>query len=149
MTRRTFLAGICITALLICTPNAYADDAADVRALSDKYVELMNDGDGVALAGLFHPKENSFGGLADLLGEGIHTEATMKAMFAGGFKTVLAWRHQDVNVVGSTAVVTGYWIGTAVLPDGRAFNNPWRVSMVWAKGGDGWKVLHVHLSRLE
>ena len=121
----------------------------DITAVCESWLAAFNTRDVAALLTYAHPEETSFGGLGALLAEGnAANEEYIKGMFEAGLKPDLQWRHLKVKVFGSTAVSTGYLVGTVHLPDGNILDTSWRNSMMWIRQEETWKYVHSHSSAL-
>ena len=137
-----------LMASVTLTSAVAADEVEDVKAATENWLSALNAGDVTALLPYYHSEETSFGGLGDLLTEGIHTKEFMTAFFESGFKTDLQWRHMKVKVFGKAAVVTGYLTGTVTLPGGTVLPDSWRSSVMWVQQEGEWKIVHFHASEL-
>jgi ketosteroid isomerase-like protein len=58
-------------------------------------------------------------------------------------------RHNEVALYGDVAVVTGYQHGWYKGLDGERKNILNRVTLVWNKMDNGWKIVHAHYSELK
>ena len=130
------------------TSAVAADEAGDVKAATEGWISALNAANVSALLPYYQSEETSFGGLGDLLTEGVHTKEFMTAFFESGFKTDLQWRHLKVKVFGKAAVVTGYLAGAVTLPGGTVLEDSWRTSVMWVQEEGSWKIVHFHASYL-
>ncbi len=127
---------------------ALADDMDDVKAAEENYYAAMNSGDAHGWAQSRLSAESTRfgpgGGLLEVFGSLEEQEQNRKAEFDAGLKYNLRARHQDIRVYGNTAVVTLYGVGA--VGNNAQVNN--RITRVWGKRGDQWKMVHAHLSPL-
>ena len=130
------------------TSAVAADEADDVKAATEAWLSDLNAQNVTAYVAYYHPEETSYGGLGDLLTEGIHTKEFMTVFFEAGFKTDLQWRHLKVKVFGKAAIVTGYLAGAVTLPGGKGLEDSWRTSVMWVQEEGKWKIVHFHASEL-
>ena len=133
---------------MFLTAVAMADDVDDVKAADENYYAAMNSGDARGWAQSRLSAESTRfgpgGGLLELFGSLEEQEQNRKAEFDAGLKYNLRARHLDIRVYGNTAVVTLYGVGAA--GNNAQVNN--RITRVWGKQGDQWKMIHAHLSPL-
>jgi len=148
--KRLITALIVLTASLILTSTATADDAADVKAAVLKLTEALNSGDAEAIPEYLSVDSGfSYRGRLFSRWEGDVTVAWYKSLFDAGVKWNWSWRHLDVKVYGNAAVVTGYQEGNYTHSSGTIVQGTKRVSEFWIKQGGKWKRVHRHVSQLE
>ena len=143
-----------LTTLLVAgmflTTVAVADDADDVKAAVQKYITALNTGDANAYVQTRTLEYSSFSG-GGLLGRS-HSLEEQKNGFQGnidsGVKLNLRIRHLEVRVYGTTAIATGYTVGTITGPDGTTEPVREQRTSVWIKQGGQWKQAHRHTSPL-
>ena len=135
-------------AVSILTTPAIAGDADDVKSAVLKMNAAWNAGDIETIS-----EHNADGSLFNFTGLLlVNTEfdkERTKSQFEEGLKYDRTWKHLEVTVYGNSAVVTGYHVGRATLPDGTYRDGTRRVSEFWTKMGGKWKLVHRHASQLE
>jgi len=137
---------------LLLTTVALAGDVEDVKAVVQNYYAALNSGNMDAWSGNFQTGHTAFGGGGTFLEETTSLQeqrANRQAALDAGVQYNLQPLHSDVRVYGNlTAVATRYGVGTITQADGttRQVNN--RITDVWVKQGEQWKVVHRHVSPL-
>ena len=137
---------------MFLTTVALAGDVEDVKAVVQNYYASLNSGNMDAWSGNFQSGHIAFGGGGTFLEETTSLQeqrANRQAALDAGVRYNLQPLHNDVRVYGNlTAVTTRYGVGTITQADGttRQVNN--RITDVWAKQGEQWKVVHRHVSPL-
>ncbi len=139
-----------LTTLLVIgmflTSVAMADDVDDVKAAVQRYTTALNTEDANALMQLHAVESTSFdprGGLLETF------DSLEQAVLDTGLKYNLQARDIGVRVYGNlTAVATSYAVGRITLPNRTTRQVNIRITMVWAKQGGQWKVVHRHHSPL-
>ena len=116
---------------------------AAVRALDSAY----NNGNVDTAARYFHPEHSRFEA-AGVLIEGGFTRDGLQAALDAGTDFNFTDRHLGVKVYGTTAVATGYLVGTVTEPDGTVIQVMDRFSEIWIKEGNRWLRVHIHSSPL-
>jgi ketosteroid isomerase-like protein len=67
--------------------------------------------------------------------------------FEGVARVEYAYESEDVTVISEdAALLTGWGTSRVTLEDGRSFERPFAVSLVFVRKGGDWKVLHGHYS---
>jgi len=67
--------------------------------------------------------------------------------FQGVASVERIYESEDVTAISEeAALLTGRGTSTVTLEDGRSFEGPFAVSLVFVLRGDRWKVLHGHYS---
>jgi uncharacterized protein (TIGR02246 family) len=144
---RAFLAAVSITALLSC--SAVAGPKEDALAIVDKWTKAFAASDVDAIVALYAPD-------ALFMGTGSKTVVTDTTAIRKYFEDAILTRRpraapmssSEVMVLSDTAVVfTGLNESTGVL-DGKPFSNPGRVTLVIAKRGLEWQIVHFHRSAM-
>lgn len=69
-----------------------------------------------------------------------------KGAFDAGVAINLHVEQLQARVLGNTAIVTGYRVGSITFPDGKVTNDRSCLTMMWAKAKT-WMLQHVHLSQ--
>lgn len=140
-----------VTGMFLATP-ARADDVDDVKAAEDNYYAAMNSGDARAWAQSRLSEESTRfgpgGELLEVFGSFEEQVQKRKAAINAGLKYNLRARHRDIRVYGNTAVVTLYGAGTVTLAGGNNAQVNNRITRVWGKKDNQWKMVHAHLSPL-
>ncbi len=149
-----FLVGVALTA------KVRADDAADVKAAYVRHITLSRTGQIDSFVGQHLPGHTAFGPNGALLTRNDSLEEEKKyrqALFDRGrtdstqpsFTSVAnVLRHLEVQLYGTTAVLTGYLQGPVTLSDGSTRQGTRRVTAVWIKQGNEWREVHDHMSTL-
>ena len=129
---------------------ALADDVDDVKAAMKGYFAALNAGDWNALSRYRMPEHNAFTAGGTLLGSStsLAEQRNFFAPVTTGLKFNFQLRHVGVKVYGSTAIVTGYLVGTSTTADGTTNPLRGRRTGVMIKQGGQWKEAHYHQSRL-
>jgi ketosteroid isomerase-like protein len=70
----------------------------------------------------------------------------VRDLFASGIKADLAVRDLKVRVFKDAATVTGFRVGGLAMPGEEPRERTLCLSMMWARQGGKWKLVHVHLS---
>ncbi len=126
---------------------AWADDLDDVKAAEENYYAAMNSGDARGWAQSRLSEDSTRfgpgGELLEVFGSFEEQVQNRKASIDAGLEYNLRAQHREVRVYGNTALVTVYGSGTV---NNAQVNN--RITRVWVKQGDQWKMLHAHLSPL-
>ncbi len=150
-----------IISLLIATNSAAQADAessvAEVRAAFLDYVDAENGADVDRIAEHYFPGTvSSFGprgghlSVSDLDGSKEELKNSIASQIAAGREISLFTRDLKIHVYGSSAVVTGYWVGS-IKPAAERLPGfgPWRFSSIWVRDGSAWREAHRHTSLLE
>ncbi len=121
---------------------------ADVLANLNQAVEHFNGQNAEPFVECFTSTLSLFGVLGGLHDEISMDAASWQAQFDAGYAPNVSPRHVDVEILGDTALLTGYMHGTIATPDGTTVQGPWRLTTVYIKEADGWKARHNHWSKL-
>ena len=135
--------------LLMTAASADRHEAEGMKAAAHGIISAWNAGDVEAIAQYHHSKGTSyFPADGGLLSE--FDAAYYKGAFAAGLKVNFQFRHLDIKTHGDTAVVTGYFVGAIIIPEGmgESQQGPWRSSSTWMKEDGKWKMLIAHTSAL-
>jgi len=147
-----------LTTLLVVgmflTTVAMADDVDDVKAAVQGHFAAVNAGDVNAYI-QYYPSETSRFAGGGLLAR-VHSleerrndfQAGVDARVDAGVKRNLELQHMEVKVYGTTAVVTGYLVGTSTAADGTVTQSRQQRTEVLIKQGGQWKSVHNHRSPL-
>ena len=136
----------------LLTTAALAGDVDDVKAVVQNYYAALNSGNMDAWSRNFQAGHTAFGGGGTFLEETTSLQeqrANRQAALDAGVRYNLQPLHNDVRGYGNlTAIATRYGVGTITQADGttRQVNN--RITDVWVKQGEQWKVVHRHVSPL-
>ena len=149
-----FLVGLALTA------KVRADDAEDVKAAYVRHITLSRTGQINSFVEQHLPGHTAFGPNGALLTRNDSLEEekkTRQAMFDRGRRdstqpsftsAANVLRHLEVQLYGTTAVLTGYLQGPVTLSDGSTRQGTRRVTAVWIKQGNEWREVHDHMSTL-
>ena len=136
-----------IISLLIATNSAAQADAesavAEVRAAFLDYVDAENGADVDRIAEHYFPGTfSSFGprgghlSVSDLDESKEELKNSIASEIAAGREISLFTRDLKIHVYGSSAVVTGYWVGSIKSAAERVPDlGPWRFSSIWVRDG--------------
>jgi ketosteroid isomerase-like protein len=117
-----------------------------VRKAAENLLAASCDGKPDILSSFFLAENSVFG--PDGGPRSVFNANFLHSEIEAGLRYKLQWRHLTVKVYGTTAVTTGYAIGTITQPDGTVQTGSWRSSLVWVKTDGQWKVAHDHTSEL-
>ena len=149
--RSILIAVIAATLFLFVATVARADDASDVKAAEVAFNAADNAGNIEAMFRLSLPDQTVFGSRGGRLGVGWTEESKKRrqAEFNAGRKIDYRIEELEVRVFGDTAVTTFYRIGTVKELNEAAKPSHLRISGVWVRQADGWKLAHRHESYLQ
>ena len=136
---------------MILASPALADDVDDIKASVLAYYTALNTGDVNAWVQLHLPGRTSFGPNGGLLVPATSLEEQRKnyqIQVNTGRQYNFQVRHLDVQLYGNAAVTTNYSVGSFTPPNGTPQVGSARVSRMWIKQGNQWKIAHVHVSPL-
>jgi ketosteroid isomerase-like protein len=136
-------------AVMLClTAVAQADEVADVKAAEIAFNAAQNAGNIDAMFRLSLPDRTVFGPRGGRLAAGWTDESKKRrqAEFDAGRKIDYRIEDLEVRVFGNTAVTTFYRIGTVKELNEAAKPSHLRISGVWVRQADGWKLAHRHES---
>ena len=147
--RSILIAVITATFVMFAATIARAGDVADVRAAEIAFNAAQNAGNIDAMFGLSLPDRTVFGSGGGRLVAGWTEESKKRrqAEFDAGRKIDYRIEELEVRVFGNTAVTTFYRIGTVKELNGAAKPSHLRISGVWVRQADGWKLAHRHESK--
>ena len=148
---------ICMLTILVAgiflTGTTFADDVDDVKSTVQAFYDALNNGDAAGYVEFIIPGHPHFPRTGGLLTSTTSTTEEMRKelqeMFDAGLKFDVQVRHLDVKNHGNTAVATYYTTGPVTYPDGTVLKGTFRASLVWLKQAGQWKIIHMHISRLE
>lgn len=131
--------------------EALATDEDDLKTAAMKVLTAVNSLDGAIYSQYFHEGSDYFnddGGLITIFNPTGAKAYFAKAKEEGVIKWNVQWRHLSVKVYGSSAVVTGYFVGNRTETDGTTHSINVRSSGLWVKRDGKWKIAHYHNSEL-
>jgi ketosteroid isomerase-like protein len=130
---------------------AQADDVSEVKAAEIAFNAAQNAGNIDAMFKLSLPDRTVFGPSGGRISIGWTEESKKRrqAEFDAGRKVDYRIEELDVRVFGNTAVTTFYRIGTVKELNEAAKPSHLRISGVWVRQADGWKLAHRHESNLQ
>jgi len=143
--RPNLVAGLLVSVLGFATATASVDDVADVEEAVRATLVAHNAGDAEAFNAQFVAGASGFFGDGSLLEQ--HDPEDLSAAFEAGAHSELEITDLKVEVHGSTAVVTCYFRGAWIAPNGNRTEGSWRYSAVRVKGDGAWRVLNYHFSQ--
>ena len=149
--RSISFAVITASAVMSAATVAKADDVADVRAAEIAFNAAQNVGNIDAMFRLSLPDRTVFGSRGGRLGVGWTEESKKRrqAEFDAGRKIDYRIEDLHVRVFGDVAVTTFYRIGTVKELNQTAKPSHMRITGVWVRQADGWKLAHRHESNLQ
>tara|TARA_B100000029_G_scaffold393005_1_gene390263 strand:- start:2 stop:463 length:462 start_codon:yes stop_codon:yes gene_type:complete len=133
------------------TMATQAGEEDEVIAVMDAHLGAINNGESAAIARHHLPGHSEFGATGAKLGiSGPFEEqfARNEAIFKSG--AAFDWHNKDlrVQIFDTTAIVTGYVVGTSTNPEGTTTTVNQRRTTVLIKTNGQWKEIHVHNSVL-
>ena len=148
--RSISIAVITATLAMFASIVAKADDVSDVKAAEIAFNAADNAGNIDAMFRLCLPDRTVFGSRGGRLVEGWTEESKKRrqAEFDAGRKIDYRIEDLEVRIFGDVAVTTFYRIGTEKEPNETAKPRHLRISGVWVRQADGWKLAHRHESNL-
>ena len=134
--------------MLCLTAVAQADEVADVKASEIAFNAAQNAGNIEEMFSLSLPDRTVYGSTGGALVEGWTDESKRhrQAAFDAGRKVDLKIEDLKVRIYENTAVTTFYRIGTVTEVGGVVRQVHLRISGVWIRQNDGWKLVHRHES---
>jgi ketosteroid isomerase-like protein len=142
---------ITATLCLFVATMARADDVSEVKAAEIAFNAAQNAGNIDAMFRLSLPDRTVFGPGGGRLVAGWTEESKKRrqADFDAGRKIDYRIEELEVHIFGNTAVTTFYRIGTVKEVNQAAKPSHLRITGVWVRQPDGWKLAHRHESNLE
>ena len=145
------LVGLFLVGLFHVPPTLAQDDAAEIRSGVLEFYRRLNAAD-PSYVSFWHPEATSYARAGGLLGSevGLRSESAVQAAFDAGLEYNVSVRNLEAKVFnGTSAIATYYTEGTVKNPAGQSVEGgSYRATMVWAKDGGEWRIVHLHLSRL-
>jgi ketosteroid isomerase-like protein len=141
-----------VVAVISSLPTvARADDIADVKAAEIAFNAADNAGNIEAMFRSSLPDRTVFGSRGGRLVAGWTEESKKRrqAEFDAGRKIDYRIEELEVRVFGDTAVTTFYRIGTVKEINQAAKPSHMRITGVWVRQADGWKLAHRHESNFQ
>ena len=145
------IATITATLCLFGAPITRADDVSHVKAAEIAFNAAYSAGNIEAMFRLSLPDRTVFGSSGGRLVAG-WTDGSKKrrqADFDAGRKIDYRIEELEVRIFGNTAVTTFYRIGTVKEVNQATKPSHLRITGVWVRQPDGWKLAHWHESNLE
>jgi len=156
LTPKLIRAILILAGTIFIVPISVADDSDDIRALLDEYVRTENDlekqaqmmtDDRTYIVGGARFTDNSANMRGQIAGQKLNRELDPDGMMIVTIEDPL------IRIVGDTAITSFYrhWNyipGAEAVREGRAGNSPpSQVStVVFARMGHDWKIVHTHIS---
>jgi ketosteroid isomerase-like protein len=149
--RSISIAVITVTLAMFAATFAQADDVSDVKAAEIAFNAADNAGNIEAIFRLSLPDRTVFGSRGGRLGVGWTEESKKRrqAEFDAGRKIDYRIEELEVRVFGDVAVTTFYRIGTVKEINEAAKPSHMRITGVWVRQADGWKLAHRHESNFQ
>ena len=135
--------------LSIVPTLAAADDVDNVKRSVQSLYDALNDGDADTVAKYFLSEASQFSRTGQRLTPFFTGTHQLKTQFDTGLKYNVKIRNLDAKVYGDSAVATCYTTGFTAYPDGTVLEGTFRVSAMWIKHANQWKIAHGHISRLQ
>lgn len=121
---------------------------AEVKAAVADLIAGYNSGNVEQIERRLAAQQNGFQSGGGFLRNIVDVEE-LRGAFKSGVKLNFAVRELEVAVYGDTALTTGFFGGTVILPKGNTRKDgPWRTSFVWNRQNGVWELVHSHLSPL-
>ncbi len=135
-----------LAALVLLSPSiAAAGPAEEANAVVDRFSAAYNSNDPEAVVKLYAPNAILLGTVSPVISVGTEAIRTYFSMIKGsGNKNVIQERHAIV-LGDNAAVVTGFYEFTR-MKDGKPVPGPSRFTMVIARDGGEWRIVHHHSS---
>jgi uncharacterized protein (TIGR02246 family) len=145
---RQAIYGFSLCLILTSANTALADANSQVQAVRAAVNDLyraLNQNDAKAFSKHLNP--NGFTEFnPDWQGTKRLDMAVFQNIFDAGAKIDLHVDEMQVQLIGSTAVVTGYRVGSITPPGGSELHSRLALTMIWADTDGRWQLQHVHLS---
>jgi CubicO group peptidase (beta-lactamase class C family) len=130
------------------SPVADEKSEEEVKAAVRSLIAGFNSGNADQVERFIAPQHNSFRGGGRQLGLYVDL-AELRDDFRAGVKANFEADNLEAAVYGNTALTTCIMKGVITSPNRRTRNEgPWRVSFVWNKQDNAWKLVHAHQSDL-
>jgi ketosteroid isomerase-like protein len=134
-----------VSALLLLMTAVRADESTQVRAAVQGLYASLAAGDTAALSHYLPAA-----GFTEFNTDGTEVKTLDQAYFAralgNGVRVDFHVEQPRVVILGRTAMVTGYRVGSLWLPGGQRITSRNCLSMWWSHEPSGWLLRHVHLS---
>ncbi len=145
------LATLFLVGLFLTTPALAQNDEEDVKAAVLEFYARLNASDATYIS-LWHPEATSYARAGGILGSdvGLRTESAIQAAFDAGLEYRVTVGSLEAKVFGGIAAIATYYTGGLVRnPTGTSVEGgTFRATMVWAKEGGEWRIVHLHISPL-
>lgn len=130
-------------------PLADAAVRGEILAWLETFAGFVREVDYGGARPMWHPELLAFGTYNDVI-QGLETAIATQWdnvwPRTAHFAFDLAGTHVLASADGGMAVAVTPWTSTGYGPDGAAFDRPGRATMVFARGADGWRCVHSHMS---
>jgi CubicO group peptidase (beta-lactamase class C family) len=131
------------------SPNPDQRSEDEVKAAVAGLIGGYNSGNADQVERFVARQQNSFRGDGRQLTLFVDT-AELRDQFRSGLKVNFQAHNLEAAVYGNTALTTFIMTGTVTPPGATARSDgPWRVSFVWNKEENGWKLVHAHHSEFD
>jgi uncharacterized protein (TIGR02246 family) len=138
--------GIIVVLLVLAPHLALAGPAEEASAVLDHWTIAFDANDPAALTQLYAPDATLLGMSSPLLAEGMAAIQKYFSRLPGSGDTVAIGEHRMVALSDTIVVATGFYDFTLVQ-NGEPVPMPARFTMVIAKRGDAWLIVHHHSSQ--
>ena len=134
---------------IIFPPMVAADDVDNVKRSVQSLYDALNHGDADTVAKYFLSEASLFSRTGQCLTPFLTGTHQLKAQFDTGLKYKVKIKNLDAKIYGDSAVATCYTTGFTTYPNGTVLEGTFRVSAMWLKHANQWKIAHGHVSRLQ
>jgi ketosteroid isomerase-like protein len=130
---------------MLLTTLAMANDNDDVVAAAQGLYAALSSNDVDGLAAYLPPEGFTEFNTTDSTLQKLNA-AIFRDVMQSGVKIQLQVTDTTVRLFADTALVTGYRVGSIVMPNGQRLEGKQFLTMLWMKRTTGWKLAHIHLS---
>ena len=145
------LATLLLVGIFLTTPALAQSDEEAVKAGVLEFYSRLNQAD-PSYVSFWHPNATAYARDGGLLGSdvGQRTQSAVQASFDAGLEYNVTVRNLEATVFNNDSAVTTYYTGGIVRnPAGGSIEGgSYRATMIWAKDGGEWKIIHLHISPL-
>lgn len=135
--------------LILIPPMVAAEDVDNLKRSAQALYDAINNGDADKVVKYFLPEARHFPRTGKRLMPFFKSTQQLKSQFDAGLKYKVKIRNLDAKAYGDSAVTTGYTSGFTTYRDGTVLEGTFRVSAMWTKHANQWKIAHGRISRLQ